>query len=51
MEIKLDMRQSTDPAASERGMEMEADLLPNLKIRIAVCPLRRRAAGNLPVPD
>jgi hypothetical protein len=42
-------RKSTDPAPSGRGME--ADLLPNLKILIAVRPLRRRAAGNLPVLD
>jgi hypothetical protein len=40
---------STNPAASGRGME--ADLLPNLKIRIAAYLLRRRAAGNLPVLD
>lgn len=38
---------STDPAPGGRGMK--ADLLPNLKARIAVCLLRRRAAGNLPV--
>jgi hypothetical protein len=40
---------STNPAASGRGMKR--DLLPNLKLRIAVCPLRRRASGNLPLLD
>jgi hypothetical protein len=34
-----------NPAASRRGME--ADLLPNLMIRIASQSFRRRAAGNL----
>jgi hypothetical protein len=34
-----------NPAASGRGME--ADLPPNLKIRIAGFSFRRRAAGNL----
>ena len=47
--FRLILQQSKDPAASGRGMV--ADLLPNLKIRIAVRPLRRRAAGNLPVLD
>jgi hypothetical protein len=27
---------------------METDLLPKLKVRIATCSLRRRAAGNVP---
>jgi hypothetical protein len=34
-----------NPAASGRGME--ADLLPNPRIRITIPKLRRRAAGNM----
>ena len=42
-------QQSSDPAASGRGME--ADLLPNSRFGLQASCFRRRAAGNLPVLD